>query len=261
LKGFTHFQTPSGRSSLVDEGPFHWGIDYVTVYFKGVKETLQTLLPEGLSIADGMGMAYIGDFVSVSERSPETIYLDPAQTIYHEAAIGVACNYQGRPGLYFIFMWVDRDWSLIRGWLNGYPKKMADEIAMTKLHPLNPLTGGIKIGSNLSGYATRHGQRIFTVRVKITRKGTAEDVTKFGSTYGLRLFPATDSTQTQVRELVEVKKSAAVVDDVWVGDGELSFGTPLGEELDLLGPLAIKYGCSYRTGFTISGAKVLAKIP
>lgn len=261
MRGFTHFQTPGGKASIVDEGPFHWGIDYVTTYFRGEKVKLQRLLPEGLKVTDGSGLAYVGEFISVSEKSPEAVYLDPAQTVYHEAAIGLSCNHAGKSGVYFVFMWVDKDWSLIRGWLNGYPKKLADDIVMTKLHPLNPLTGGIGVGSQLSGFATRHGQRIFTVHVKVNRKGSSGDVIRFGSTYGLRLFPATDATQTAVRELVEVTKSAAVVDDIWAGDGELNFGTPLGEELDLLGPLETKYGCVYRTGFTISGAKVLAKIP
>lgn len=258
MKGFTHFRTPSGKASIVDEGPFHWGIDYVTAYFKGEKETLQRLLPEGLKVNDGSGIAYIGEFISVSERNPQSVYLDPAQTIYHEAAIGIACNYAGRPGVYFAFMWVDKDWSLIRGWLNGYPKKMADEIVMTKLHPLNPLTGGVKVGSQLSGYAIRHGERIFSVHVKVGRRGSGEDVVRFGATYGLRLFPATDTTQTHVQELVEVSKSIPAVDDVWVGDGELRLGHSPGEELDSLQPLEVKYGCVYRTGFTISGAKVLA---
>ncbi len=260
MKGFTHFQTPGGKAAIVDEGPFHWGIDYVTTYFRGEKEKLQRLLPEGLKITDGSGIAYVGEFISVSEKSPEAVYLDPAQTVYHEAAIGLACNHAGRPGVYFVFMWVDKDWSLIRGWLNGYPKKLADDIVMTKLHPLNPLTGGIKVGSQLSGYATRHGERIFTVHVKVNRKGSSEDVIRFGSTYGLRLFPATHPSQTHVQELVEVSKSPPKVDDVWVGEGELMLGNLHGEELDLLRPLEASYGCVYRTGFTISGAKVLAKL-
>ncbi len=260
MKGFTHFQTPSGRASIVDEGPFHWGIDYITVYFKGDTASLQHLLPEGLKIADGSGIAYVGEFISVSEKNPESVHIDPAQTVYHEAALGVACNFQGKPGLYFVYMWVDKDWSLIRGWLNGYPKKLADEIAMTKLHPLNPLTGGIRAGSRLTGYATRHGHRIFTVKVKINRQGSADDTIRFGSTYGLRLFPATDPSQTPVRELVEVTKTSPQVDNVWIGDGDLNLGTPPGEELELLQPYEIKYGCVYRTGFTISGAKVLKKL-
>ncbi len=260
MKGFTHFKTPEGKASIIDEGPFHWGIDYITTYFKGEKEQLQRLLPDGLKISDGSGIAYIGEFISVSEKSPEAVYLDPAQTVYHEAAIGLSCNYEGKPGVFFVFMWVDKDWSLIRGWLNGYPKKLADDIAMTKLHPLNPLTGGVKVGSQLSGYATRHGERIFTVQVKVNRKGSSDDVARFGSTYGLRLFPATHPSQTHVQELVEVSKSSPKVDDVWVGEGELKLGNLYGEELELLQPFQVSYGCVYRTGFTISGAQVLAKL-
>ncbi len=260
MKGFTHFQTPSGKASIVDEGPFHWGIDYITVYFKSEKESLQRLLPHGLRISDGSGIAYVGEFISVSEKSPDAVYLDPAQTVYHEAAIGLSCTYAGKPGVFFVFMWVDKDWSLIRGWLNGYPKKIADDIVMTKLHPLNPLTGGVKAGSQLSGYATRHGERVLTVQVKVNRKGSSDDVIRFGSTFGLRLFPATHPSQTHVQELVEVSKSSPTVDDVWVGDGELRLGDLYGEELGLLQPLQVSYGCVYRTGFTISGSKVLNQL-
>ncbi len=260
MKPFTHFLTPSGRGSVVEEGPWHYGMDYITVYFKADKDLLQHLLPTRLEVVDGTAVAYVSEFVSVSEKNPEAYYTDPAQTIYREAGVGVMCRYRDKTGIFYPFMWVDRDWAMIRGWLNGYPKKIADEIIMTRFHVHNKIIGLPRAGVKVSGYCTRHGSRLLTLSVELKRQGSVEDLIRFGSTFGVRHFPTTHDEQTGVKELVEVIKTNLQSSDIWVGEGQLRLDTAPMEEIELVKPLEIIRGLYYKAGFTIEGAKVLEKL-
>src|SRR2546428_8409826 len=112
-----------GIDSLVEPGPWHYGVDYLSVYFRGEPGPLQKLIPRFFEVrGHGAGVAYVSEFVSVSEGMPDATFENPERTIYREAALGVACSWRGKAGVYFPVMWVDKDWSLARGWLNGYAK-------------------------------------------------------------------------------------------------------------------------------------------
>lgn len=260
MKPFTHFLTPLGRGSVVEEGPWHYGIDYITVYFRADPELLQQLLPQKLKVVDGTSVAYVSEFVSVSEKNPEAYYTDPSQTIYREAGVGVMCRYGDRTGVFYPFMWVDRDWAMIRGWLNGYPKKIADEIVMTRFHSHNKIIGLPREGVKVSGYCTRHGSRLLTLLVELKRAGGVEDLIRFGSTFGVRHFPTTHGSQTGVNELVEVIKTNMQASGIWVGDAELRLGESPAEELEFIKPLEVIKGLYYKAGFTIEGARVLERL-
>ncbi len=260
MKPYTHFLTPNGKGSVVEEGPWSYGADYIAVYFRAEKEGLAKLIPDSLEVVDGTVSAYIARIVGVSESNPDAYFLDPAQTVYHEAGIAVACKYGDKRGFFCPCMWVDNDTSLIRGWINGHPKKLADRILTSWLHPLNPLVGGPRPGVNVSGFCTRHGDRLLTLQIKLQKQGGSSDLANFGSPFALRHFPPTHESQTNVNEVVELIRYSAKVENVWVGDGEVRLGSSPSEELEYIRPSEVLRGVSYSTGFTIRGAKVLKKI-
>lgn len=245
---------------MVQRGRWHYGADYIAVYYRVSAQQARRLLPEPLEPREELAVAYVTEIVSLSEADPEALHENPAGTLYREAAIGLGCSYEGREGIYFPCMWVDKDWSLVRGLLNGYPKKMADEIAMSKPHPLNPLIGPARPGLRLSGYCVRQGSRLLWLRLTLRRQGGEADLRRFGSVFGLRLFPATHQEQAEVRELVEVLREPGGVANVWVGDAELELGEARNEELLPLRPREVLYGAWYSAGFTIAGARVLRRL-
>jgi hypothetical protein len=258
LKGYTHFLTPKGKGSVLSEGPWYYGVDYLTVYFVGNRKQLARLLPHPLKIGDGMGLTYVAEFVSVSATDFGNACLNPAQTIYNEAAVGISCTYKERKGVYFPFMWVDTDWSMIRGWLLGYPKKIADDIQMTRTHPLNRLAASFRKGIGVMGYCTRQGRSLVEIGLTIERRGDRKDVIDLGAAYGLRHFPGVGKKGTPVNEVVEIVKSGfRVGKEVWVGDATLKFGDSLNEELEFARPVRLLYGCRYSTGFANLAVRVL----
>ncbi len=231
-----------GTTSAIEPGPWHYGADYVTVYFRAEPSKLKELLPAPFVVGDGACMAYVCEIVAVSGGNPELVG--------QEAAVGIACSYRGRSGIYFPVMWVDSEWSLLRGILNGYAKRLADKIVMTRRHPLNPGLGPVGSGTTFSGYCMKGGVRTLWVQVTLESQGAPKDLVGFGPTYGTRRFSSTDQSQAGVSEAVEISKSNSRVSDVWKGKGSLTTSLDLGT----MEPLR---GAVYSSGFTISGSKVL----
>ena len=240
-----------GPTSAIEKGPWHYGADYITVYFNGEPSVLQQLVPPQFHVDGGMCMAYVCEIVSVAEGAADMVASRPDRTAYHEAAVGVKCRFKERQGIYFPVMWVTTEWSLLRGLLNGYQKRLADRISMTKLHPLNPALGPVSRGSGFRGFCVKGPGQTLSVEVKVEKQGSPSDLPTFGATFGMRRFPRTDETQGAVEEPVEMLKSNSKVSDVWLGTGSLK--TRLG-----VGDVKPLFGAVYRSGFTISGSRVLS---
>ena len=239
-----------GDTSAIEPGPWHYGADYVTVYFEGEEAALRGLVPEPFKVEGGLCMAYVCEIISVGGSGPELVASRPDRTLYQEAAIGVKVRFKYKEGIYFPVMWVTTEWSLLRGLLNGYQKRLADRISMTRLHALNPGLKPVGPGSRFGGFCVKGPDLTLSLVVAVERAGTPSDLRSFGATFGMRRFPRTDSTQGTVCEPVEILKSNSRVSDVWRGSGSVKTTLEVGE----ISPLS---GLVYRSGFTISGSKAL----
>ncbi len=239
-----------GATSAIEPGPWHYGADYVTVYFEGDSARLSGLIPAGFKVEGGLCMAYVCEIISVSDSGAEMVASQPDRTVYQEAAVGVKCSWKGRVGVYFPVMWVTTEWSLLRGLLNGYQKRLADRISMSKLHPLNPGLRPLAPGLRLSGFCMKGSARTLAVSVDVQRQGAPSDLPSFGPTFGTRSLPKTHPSQSSVSEPVEILKSNSRMSDVWLGAGTVDTSLDVGAVRPVLGAV-------YRSGFTISGSKVL----
>jgi hypothetical protein len=239
-----------GQTSAIERGPWHYGADYIAVYFEGEPDLLGRLLPNPFVADAGPSIAYVCEIISVGEGGEAMVASRPDRTLYQEAAIGIRCRVGERKGVFYPVMWVTTEWSLLRGILNGYQKRLADRISLTKLHPLNPGLRTIGPGEDFGGFCVKGPETTLSLRVKIEKGGEPRDLPSFGATFGMRMYPQTDPSQGKVREPVEILKSNSKVSDVWLGTGNLS------TTLDL-GPIRPISGAVYKSGFTISGSKVL----
>ena len=147
-------------------------------------------------------------------------------------------------------MWVTTEWSLLRGILNGYQKRLADRISMTRLHPLNPGLKSISPGAKLGGFCVKGPWQTLSIEVAVEKEARPSDLPSFGATYGMRRFPSITAGQEAVNEPVEILKSNSRMTDVWIGTGSLKTKLEVGRIEPLLGAV-------YRSGFTINGSKPL----
>jgi len=239
-----------GPTSAIEKGPWHYGADYIAVYFKADPDALGQLVPVPFTVVDGFCMAYVCEIVSVADSGADMVASRPDRTIYSEAAVGVRSRFKERPGIFFPVMWVTTEWSLLRGILNGYQKRLADRISMTKLHPLNPGLKTVAPDARFGGFCVKGPRQTLSLEVTVEKQGSPSDLPTFGATFGLRRFPGTNPSQEAVNEPVEILKSNSRVSDVWMGKGSLSAELNLGKTEPI-------FGAIYRSGFTISGSKPL----
>ncbi len=239
-----------GKTSAIEEGPWHYGADYVSVYFEAKASKLERLIPRPFVVDGGLCHGYVCEIVSVSEAGKDMVSSMPDRTLYNEAAVGVKVKHGTRAGIFFPVMWVTTEWSLLRGLVNGYQKRLADKIAMTKLHPLNPGLKPVSAGASFGGFCVKGAEVTLRVDVAVEREGEPKDLPSFGPVFGFRRFPKTDPSQHGVDEPIEVLKSNARAAEVWLGKGSLKTSLDLGE-------VEPKLGAVYRSGFTISGSKSL----
>jgi hypothetical protein len=239
-----------GPASAIESGPWHYGADYIAVYFNGKQTSLGALLPKPFVVDQGLSVAYVCEIISVGDTGAEMVSSRPDRTVYQEAAVGIKCRFKDKHGIFYPVMWVTTEWSLLRGILNGYQKRLADKISLTKLHPLNPGLRPISQGMEFGGFCVKGPETTLSVKVRVERSGSSADLPSFGATFGLRKFPRTDPSQGMVNEPVEILKSNSRVSDVWLGAGSVETSLSVGK----IQPVS---GAVYRSGFTISGSRAL----
>jgi hypothetical protein len=154
LQGYTVPRTPRGLASLVPPPPWHYVADFIVVDFHCNPDAAVSLLPEGLEPHPDPGRcaAVFADWQSCSEGGEEL--LDPVRSHYREAYIVVSGLLDGQEVTTCAFIWVDQDFALARGWIQGFPKKLG-EVWMTRTYNLEcraapGLGAGARFGATCS---------------------------------------------------------------------------------------------------------------
>ncbi|RLG77899.1 MAG: acetoacetate decarboxylase [Thermoprotei archaeon] len=211
--------TSDRRSSAVPPGPWVYGFTGVGVRYRANPSALKNVVPRPLEPADdGEVFAYVVEIVSQSLSDVKWNLELPDAVQYHEAAFFVKVLYGGRTYAYCPYMWVDTDLSLLRGFLAGFPKKLA-RISYTKLHPL--LHGEPRRGLKLGGFAARSHYTLFRIAVELEEDRSQNEIPlrSMGPMLLPRYFPAIAPGLTEVNELVVFKYDSRCLS--WRGRGSI----------------------------------------
>lgn len=255
LRGFTLPQTTSGRSSIVAPPPWHYSGEIIAVEFFASLEAVAALLPEGMTpVADGAASVVFADWCSASDRD-ERVLADPAVGQYHEAYVVLHALRGDKRFGRVPFIWVDSELSLLRGQIQGFPKKLG-QIAMTRAVEVG--RGGVRkqVGATFAAHATSHGRRVLTATVAIE---TTADRPPRAATLPLvhtRLFPSIDRPEPAVHELQFGTISNFECGTVHTGGATLDFGTTEYEELEPLKPASVGKGYVFSMAFSVLGGRV-----
>ena len=153
LSGYSLPRSPEGRASLVPPPPWHYVGDFLVIEYWADPDAVAGVLPPGLEpYADdpGRAAALFVDWQSCTSGQAEL--LDPARSQYKEFFIVVNATLDGELITSCPYIWVDQDFALVRGWIQGFPKKLGS-IQMTRTFGLDCLADpGIKPGA---AYGTR----------------------------------------------------------------------------------------------------------
>ncbi|HMI92261.1 MAG TPA: acetoacetate decarboxylase family protein, partial [Polyangiales bacterium] len=199
LQGFTLPQTASGRSSVVAPPPWHYSGEIIAVDFTAPRDAVAALLPDGLEPAsDGAASVVFADWCSASEHDPRVL-ADPAIGQYREAYVVLHAVRGDKKVGRVPFIWVDSELSMLRGQIQGFPKKLG-QIAMTK--PVAIGRGGVRkeVGATFAAHATSHGRRVLTASVALDATTDRFPRAVTLPLVHTRLFPSVDKPEPAVHE-------------------------------------------------------------
>ena len=255
-RGYTTPLSPDGRAGLVLAPPWHYSADFLIVEYRTDPDAVMALLPKELEpAADAGAMAAIfGDWQVCSNDGHEL--LDPVQGQYKEFFLVAGCTFRREPASRCVYIWVDKDFAMLRGWIQGFPKKLG-AIHMTRTFPVGKATPRLEPGAKFGATCTAGSHEIARAVV------TLHAVSKTGPTvnappmHNTRLFPAYSGLVPDVFELVRAGGQDRAISEIWEGDAELTLGSHTIEPLDAIAPRAIMKGYRFSFGYTVNGGTVL----
>jgi acetoacetate decarboxylase len=260
MAAFLFPRTPSGRSSLIPPPPWHYSGEMLTVEYRTDPARVAELLPEGVepAVEDPGAVALIwADWQSCGDGFEEL--LDPVRSQYKECFAVVRCVWGGETFSRCVFIWVDKDFALVRGYHQGYPKKLGS-IWMTRpvtVGQAGPrLEEGGKFGATLASADRRLAQAVITLEAPAPAPGFVNGHPMLHN----RWWPAIESDGTgSLDELVTMRGYDGEVGEVWAGKAELELFSSPGDELSLLAPEEVIGGYYHRVGVSWKGGTTLRR--
>ncbi len=253
LSGYSLPLTQTGRSSLVPPPPWHYSGDFLIVEFRTDPEAARALLPPELEPGDDLGSAaaIFVDWQSCSDSGEEL--LDPVRAQYKEFFVVLAASYRGEPVTRCPFMWVDKGMPLVRGIIQGFPKKpgsiwITRPVTVGRAGPR--LEPGGRFGASLAG----NDRRLAEATLTLTQLSDEGPTVNSPPLWNTRFFPAWDEGEP-LHENVWAGGEDREISPIWEGDATLSFGDSPADELSQLAPTEIGKGFWFSFGYTVSGGR------
>src|SRR3984885_7915309 len=207
LKGFHYPLTPKGKSTLNPAPPWYYSSDFLSIEFWADASAVAAVLPAGLEAdraANGHGAALFYDWQFSGENEE---YLDPARYQYREFFILVDALYDGKPVTYCPYIFVDNDSAMMRGLIQGFPKRLAQVHQTRTFSAPSAAAAQVAPGARFGASASAAGQRLARAEVKL--ESAISDPSKLGiagrPVVNLRYFPRLAAGQHEnpaVNELV-----------------------------------------------------------
>lgn len=264
LRGYTVPRSPEGRASLVPAPPWHYVGDFLVLEYWADPEAVAAVLPAGLEpYADdpGRAAALFVDWQSRSETGGELV--DPARSQYKEFFLVVNALLDGEHVTTCPYIWVDRDFALARGWIQGFPKKLGS-VWMTRTFGLDCLADpGVQAGAVFGGTCAAYDRRLAEGAV------TLERISETGPTHNdpplvnVRHFPrlaAGRHGEPAVHELVRARSANRAISPIWEGAATLALHGAPREEHAALAPVRMGKGFRFTFAYTVDDLETVREL-
>lgn len=259
-KGFMFPRTATGRSSIVPPPPWHYSGELLTVEYRTDPARVAELLPPPLELADedpGAVAFLWADWQSCSDSFEEL--LDPVRSQYKEAFVVVRCKYLGETYSRCVYIWVDKDFALVRGYHQGYPKKLGD-IWMTRPVSVGRAGPRLQEGGRFGATLSSAGRRLADAELTLSGPSATGGFVNALPMLHHRLMPAIESDGSDaLHQIVTMRGYDVELGPAFRGDASLALHASPVEELDKLAPDEIlggyyrSVGTSWRGGTTLEG--------
>ncbi|HWF80856.1 MAG TPA: acetoacetate decarboxylase family protein [Streptosporangiaceae bacterium] len=261
MAGFFYPRTAEGRSSLLPAPPWYYSGDLLTVEYRTDPARVAALLPAPLELApqDPGAVAVIwADWQSCGASGDEL--LDPVRAQYRECFAVVRCAFGGRVYSRCVFIWVDTDFALARGLVQGYPKKLGS-IHQTRPHPFGLAAPRIGPGGTFAGTLSSGGRRLAEAVVTLRERCESNGFVNAHPMAHHRWMPSiVKGGGDSLAELVLSGSASVEAGPAWRGEARLDLFESPTEELAELDVREIIAGYYRQVGVTWDGGSVLADL-
>jgi acetoacetate decarboxylase len=255
LQGYSLPRSPEGRASLVPRPPWHYVGDFLVLEFWAEPDAVAAVLPHGLEPYPedpGRAAALFVDWQSCTDSRDELV--DPARSQYREFFLVVNALLDGELVTTCPYIWVDRDFALARGWIQGFPKKLGS-IWMTRTFGLDcHADPGLRPGATFGGTVAANDRRLAQGTLTLERFSEAGPTHNDPPLVNVRHFPRLareEHDNPAVHELVRARSRDRVISPIWEGTATLElFGAP-NEEHDGLAPVRMGRGFRFTFAYTV----------
>ena len=253
LSGYTPPFTPRGLASLVAPPPWHYCGWLLNVEFECDQARAAAFVPGEVGVATGRGAVHFAEWQATTDGSE---LLDPILSQYRETIVLLELTRpDGTAANFCPLIYVDQDVSMLRGLVQGWPKKMGSTW-LTRALPLDhPAAAPLRAGTRLGATLAVKDRRLAEARLELT--GQPGEPIGFAArpTYGTVGWP--DLTRPgepprlrYLRPLVSSRVGGAWHD----ATAELAFFDTPREELADLGLRRARRAGAGWLGITITGA-------
>jgi acetoacetate decarboxylase len=259
MEGFFAPRTPTGKSAIAPEMPWFYSGNLLTVEYRTDPKNVKALLPNGIELTDedpGAVAIIWADWQSCSQSKLEL--LDPLRSQYLEAFAVIRCKYKGETYSRCVAIWVTKDFSLARGWFQGYPKKFGS-IGVTRIFNHGKGTPKLEKGAQLGASLAATDYRLATARVTLNQPSATNGFVNGHAMLHNRWVPSiTPGLGNSLDQLITMSGVEADLGQPWSGEAELELFDSPWDELASTLPIKEIIGGYYReVGVTFNGGKLL----
>ena len=150
--------TASGQAALLPPPPWHYAGWLLNVAFRFAADSARGLVPPAAGRPVGRGCVHFADWQATSDGHE---LLDPVLAQYRETIVVLELERpDGSHCMYCPAIWVDQDISLLRGLLQGWPKKFGSTWLTRSLPLAHPAAAPLQAGSRLGASLTVKERRL-----------------------------------------------------------------------------------------------------
>jgi acetoacetate decarboxylase len=228
--------------------------DFLVIEYWAEPAAVEALLPPGLEPHPDPGRcaALFVDWQSCSDSREELD--DPVRSQYREFFVIVNALLDGEPVTTCPYIWVDRDFALGRGWVQGFPKKLGS-IHMTRHFPLGSNAApDLAAGARFAGTLAAGDRRLAFGAVTLEGESAEGPTHNDPPLVNVRHFPrlaAGRHDEPAVHELVRARSRDRSISPIWEGTSELELYPAPNEELVALAPVRTGKGFRFTFAYTV----------
>ncbi len=257
-------RSPEGRASLVPAPPWHYVGDFLVIEYWADPAAVAAVLPDALEPYPddpGRAAALFVDWQSRSTDGGELV--DPSRSQYKEFFLVVNALLDGEHVTTCPYIWVDRDFALARGWVQGFPKKLGS-IWITRTFGVDSLADpGVRTGAVFGGTCAAYDRRLAEGTVTLERLSDTGPTHNDPPLVNVRHFPrlaAGRHDEPAVHELVRARSRDRAISDVWEGSATLELLGAPHEEHAALAPVRVGKGFRFTFAYTVDDLETVVEL-